>query len=151
MLRLVSIRLLHDNVEELASNNYSPTWTSSSNQVKFYYAKSLSSFFFFFFSSRRRHTRSLCDWSSDVCSSDLLCGHHGLADQGGVVGRGVAVLGQQVVLEAHARMAAKRGGCRDAGVFRGAEGAHGPGLAAVMRRKKGQQVLGPREIGRAHV
>src|SRR5476649_3011266 len=29
------------------------------------------SVFFFFFSSRRRHTRSLCDWSSDVCSSDL--------------------------------------------------------------------------------
>src|SRR5437588_7913033 len=25
----------------------------------------------FFFSSRRRHTMSLCDWSSDVCSSDL--------------------------------------------------------------------------------
>src|SRR5476649_2999229 len=24
-----------------------------------------------FFSSIRRHTRSLCDWSSDVCSSDL--------------------------------------------------------------------------------
>src|SRR6266480_6059860 len=30
--------------------------------------------FFFFFSSRRRHTRLTCDWSSDVCSSDLgLC------------------------------------------------------------------------------
>src|SRR5438874_10567536 len=29
-------------------------------------------FFFFFFSSRRRHTRSLRDWSSDVCSSDLV-------------------------------------------------------------------------------
>src|SRR5690349_23117943 len=28
-------------------------------------------FRFFFFSSRRRHTRSLRDWSSDVCSSDL--------------------------------------------------------------------------------
>src|ERR1035438_10811733 len=28
--------------------------------------------FFFFFSSRRRHTRCLSDWSSDVCSSDLL-------------------------------------------------------------------------------
>src|SRR5690242_20974780 len=26
---------------------------------------------FFFFSSRRRHTRLTCDWSSDVCSSDL--------------------------------------------------------------------------------
>src|SRR5260370_6324604 len=25
----------------------------------------------FFFSSRRRHTRLKCDWSSDVCSSDL--------------------------------------------------------------------------------
>src|SRR5260370_32045749 len=25
----------------------------------------------FFFSSRRRHTRFKCDWSSDVCSSDL--------------------------------------------------------------------------------
>src|SRR5207237_7884660 len=27
--------------------------------------------FLFFFSSRRRHTRFKCDWSSDVCSSDL--------------------------------------------------------------------------------
>src|SRR6266536_2279119 len=27
---------------------------------------------FFFFSSRRRHTRPTRDWSSDVCSSDLL-------------------------------------------------------------------------------
>src|SRR5690606_40461217 len=27
---------------------------------------------FFFFSSRRRHTRFSRDWSSDVCSSDLL-------------------------------------------------------------------------------
>src|SRR5262245_63250661 len=27
---------------------------------------------FFFFSSRRRHTRCLSDWSSDVCSSDLI-------------------------------------------------------------------------------
>src|SRR2546422_3662726 len=29
-------------------------------------------FFFFFFSSRRRHTRCSRDWSSDVCSSDLV-------------------------------------------------------------------------------
>src|SRR5699024_11294686 len=27
---------------------------------------------YFFFSSRRRHTRSKRDWSSDVCSSDLV-------------------------------------------------------------------------------
>src|SRR2546430_4690107 len=32
-------------------------------------------FVFFFFSSRRRHTRFDCDWSSDVCSSDLTCSH----------------------------------------------------------------------------
>src|SRR5438046_6511391 len=28
--------------------------------------------FLFFFSSRRRHTRLVSDWSSDVCSSDLI-------------------------------------------------------------------------------
>src|SRR5436190_8564417 len=48
---------------------------------------------FFFFSSRRRHTRSLCDWSSDVCSSDLpaqvlavrvLIGEQGGEDLGGI-------------------------------------------------------------------
>src|SRR5690348_18472357 len=31
-----------------------------------------SALFFFFFSSRRRHTRWTGDWSSDVCSSDLI-------------------------------------------------------------------------------
>src|SRR5437867_4892956 len=34
----------------------------------------------FFFSSRRRHTRSYGDWSSDVCSSDLLQPGVGVAD-----------------------------------------------------------------------
>src|SRR3989475_9535600 len=29
----------------------------------------------FFFSSRRRHTRFDCDWSSDVCSSDIMIRH----------------------------------------------------------------------------
>src|SRR5207249_2457523 len=33
--------------------------------------------FYFFFSSRRRHTRSKRDWSSDVCSSDLVDSHKG--------------------------------------------------------------------------
>src|SRR5690348_17949156 len=33
---------------------------------------SLLSLIFFFFSSRRRHTRWTGDWSSDVCSSDLI-------------------------------------------------------------------------------
>src|SRR6266478_7384774 len=34
--------------------------------------------FFFFFSSRRRHTIFDCDWSSDVCSSDLALALHAL-------------------------------------------------------------------------
>src|SRR2546430_8955737 len=37
----------------------------------FFLSFSVFLFFFFFFSSRRRHTRFDCDWSSDVCSSDL--------------------------------------------------------------------------------
>src|SRR5262252_161473 len=48
---------------------------------------------FFFFSSRRRHTRSLCDWSSDVCSSDLrpiISGELGVAR---VIERGADPLG----------------------------------------------------------
>src|SRR5947199_10459974 len=34
----------------------------------------------FFFSSRRRHTRCLSDWSSDVCSSDLILGFEVIAE-----------------------------------------------------------------------
>src|SRR5215469_15993515 len=45
------------------------------------------SFFFFFFSSRRRHTRSLRDWSSDVCSSDLgeVPAEHDVEVSGGIL------------------------------------------------------------------
>src|SRR2546430_4218957 len=43
---------------------------------------------YFFFSSRRRHTRFDCDWSSDVCSSDLRAFglQRGMDHAGGVVG-----------------------------------------------------------------
>src|SRR5256886_14863388 len=41
----------------------------------------------FFFSSRRRHTRFDCDWSSDVCSSDLR--HHAVGPDSPVVGDAV--------------------------------------------------------------
>src|SRR5256886_438699 len=37
----------------------------------YHYCPDLRDCYFFFFSSRRRHTRFDCDWSSDVCSSDL--------------------------------------------------------------------------------
>src|SRR5690349_21885055 len=57
----------------------------------------------FFFSSRRRHTRSLRDWSSDVCSSDLaggVGGRAGLAIENAVWGNdkhGRAVVGDKHV------------------------------------------------------
>src|SRR4030066_506545 len=45
----------------------------------------------FFFSSRRRHTRFKCDWSSDVCSSDLVPQEYG--------GSGLGILDTVLVLE----------------------------------------------------
>src|SRR5258705_9228729 len=49
----------------------------------------------FFFSSRRRHTRCLSDWSSDVCSSDLIL--LGMVREGG----GVACA---VLMDLHANL-----------------------------------------------
>src|SRR5690349_25081807 len=62
--------------------------------------------FCFFFSSRRRHTRSLRDWSSDVCSSDLGGGRRALlheAPDGALVRHaGADVALAQVAPEGHA-------------------------------------------------
>src|SRR6266478_8806612 len=55
-------------------------------------------FFFFFFSSRRRHTRFDCDWSSDVCSSDLqfiVLGERVGTCCGGVNATGASYLGPE--------------------------------------------------------
>src|SRR5690606_40382240 len=67
----------------------------------------------FFFSSRSRHTRFSRDWSSDVCSSDLL---EAPGDQGAVrPGAGQADI--QVVASRFGREAAGSGGAR--GTIRG--------------------------------
>src|SRR5690349_24874688 len=50
---------------------------------------------FFFFSSRRRHTRSLRDWSSDVCSSDLATGATIILQISGGDGQGIVGPGDQ--------------------------------------------------------
>src|SRR5580698_11361475 len=50
-------------------------------RVFFFCCSALESSGFFFFSSRRRHTRLTCDWSSDVCSSDLYIGHSMYLDE----------------------------------------------------------------------
>src|SRR5690606_40017719 len=48
-----------------------PSSTHTKNDDLVYY---IAFFSVFFFSSRRRHTRFSRDWSSDVCSSDLIVG-----------------------------------------------------------------------------
>src|SRR3989449_11239575 len=85
----------------------------------------LLSFFFFFFSSRRRHTRCSRDWSSDVCSSDLVFHRHDVARLRG--GR------------------ARRGGRRISGAraaLRRAAGSGG-GMSAISGRTR----LGPGILG----
>src|SRR2546430_7318661 len=73
--------------------------------------------FFFFFSSRRRHTRFDCDWSSDVCSSDLeradLIERAAIGDQ--------AEAGDATVAWLHANNAAQAGGLPDRAAGVGAE------------------------------
>src|SRR2546430_10748206 len=54
--------------------------------------------FYFFFSSRRRHTRFDCDWSSDVCSSDL-ADRGELAPRSALQGLGSATGGQRKPVE----------------------------------------------------
>src|SRR2546421_9231479 len=50
-------------------------------------------YFFFFFSSRRRHTRSDRDWSSDVCSSDLIIAVGGVVAAGRIGKKLIATVG----------------------------------------------------------
>src|SRR3989454_2548644 len=66
--------------------------------------------FFFFFSSRRRHTRLQGDWSSDVCSSDLICSCAPGGSRGGSIMAGRLELGTQPgVAEGDSRGAKSRG------------------------------------------
>src|SRR2546430_5368371 len=61
----------------------------------------------FFFSSRRRHTRFDCDWSSDVCSSDLSASHEDDAER--AVRAGLAILDAVEELELQARVGVESG------------------------------------------
>src|SRR3989475_8826159 len=56
-------RVLYRDAVSFGDNVYLADWFADREVV--------CCFVFFFFSSRRRHTRFDCDWSSDVCSSDL--------------------------------------------------------------------------------
>src|SRR5438445_1507403 len=109
----------------------------SKDRISLLFNLLLLSLYLFFFSSRRRHTRYWRDWSSDVCSSDLLTTNKTefflgaqqgevmrLAEELGLVGRqgvdhvsqlfarGVA-LGEVVVIRSEERRVGKE--CRSLG------------------------------------
>src|SRR2546422_7889149 len=63
-------------------------------------------FVFFFFSSRRRHTRCSRDWSSDVCSSDLVGGIEGFLKQQPAVEHVVSLVGLDFIQNANQTNAA---------------------------------------------
>src|SRR5947209_16786848 len=69
---------------------------------------------FFFFSSRRRHTRYWRDWSSDVCSSDLLLARPVVAFVGVTDGEREGGIGNVVELDSRERSEERRVGkeCR---------------------------------------
>src|SRR5256886_6343324 len=101
--------------------------------VMFFLVCLLVVFFFFFFSSRRRHTRFDCDWSSDVCSSDLARprllqpavdgGHVPGGDRAGGVGAGRRVPGTSAAREPGSGGPPRR---------RGREGTHGQDHAGAL-------------------
>src|SRR2546430_17557922 len=76
----------------------------------------------FFFSSRRRHTRFDCDWSSDVCSSDLAV-VTGRAVEGDVAGARLDLAdGELRDRRGPARCEIGRGSCRERGEISGGAG-----------------------------
>src|SRR2546428_11180085 len=67
--------------------------------------------YYFFFSSRRRHTRSDRDWSSDVCSSDLLGGESVLRQSIAVppdIGEHAELLVREIDLEGYSEVEFRR-------------------------------------------
>src|SRR6266571_6720220 len=107
-------------------------------------------FYFFFFSSRRRHTRLTCDWSSDVCSSDL-----GLARPGRRADRDPLEEPRAGPARVHERDQARRGQVRqpdrDPGAARG--GGRGTAVAAapdhpryVSAAGRGAGRMSPRQL-----
>src|SRR5690625_6748269 len=87
---------------------------------------------FFFFSSRRRHTRWPRDWSSDVCSSDLVgYGRHDHRHRTAMARRGGRPR------RAPRRNEIGRASCRERVESRGGEGR--------MKEKKGGQVESMRQ------
>src|SRR6266568_6444570 len=113
----------------------------------------------FFFSSRRRHTRWNCDWSSDVCSSDLPraagCAHGehprvvGIEDHGTLRGNGANQRGffllNALERAEELRVRARHGG--DGGDGRARDGGQDGDLArAIGAELEGSRAMLGREL-----
>src|SRR5690606_39548395 len=96
-----------------------------------------------FFSSRRRHTRFSRDWSSDVCSSDLVCVVHRGGEEGGSAG--TARL--RPLPRATARTRRSRPGPPGAGAR--VEGDGGGNLVEEDTLRVAEKPLEPRAVGEA--
>src|SRR5256886_6345363 len=95
----------------------------------------------FFFSSRRRHTRFDCDWSSDVCSSDL-------------IERGAAQVHERAVREHHLQTEDVRGGeavLEAVGAPRVLGDVAADGAALLRGRVRGIEVVGRDGLGHTQV
>src|SRR2546427_7238907 len=101
---------------------------------------------FFFFSSRRRHTRFDCDWSSDVCSSDLLARPKVRDSEQGPTP--AAPPRSEAVVSPAKREG--EGAKRLRGIFISSAKAVGDGVAPILAEAAARQSR-PHEIGRAHV
>src|SRR5437879_13750937 len=86
----------------------------------------------FFFSSRRRHTIYIGDWSSDVCSSDLIGCFLAVG--------GVSLNRERGTLHAHAFEEIGRASCREREKMSGREGVHrNKNMRRRMRRGRMRQ------------
>src|SRR5260370_27209193 len=99
------------------------------------YREILQALTYVFFSSRRRHTIFKCDWSSDVCSSDLHGGGAGEADPGPSRIQADEDLPERPAPRHHPLAEERRSGLRHA---RGTDPEQAPGserVAAILDRK----------------
>src|SRR5256885_8338445 len=109
---------------------------------------------FFFFSSRRRHTRLQGDWSSDVCSSDLVAGEKLNVPR--LVPREQQVIDVELAHDAVAALeldrahgaAAGRAADGEDGVHQGAEGAQR--VRAVALRIADHEQLDRAKLAHSH-